>query len=362
LGSGLPVARSEQLLDILRLRSAVAEEQVHPELLQAQVEVSTPVCESLDQVRSSLAGLRSAVSTAAAQVGCGVAASGAAPVRGQVPIPVTAQARYLAISADAPRLVDEQLINGMHVHVAVPDRDSGVAVLNRIRPWLPVLVAMGANSPLWDGHDTGFASWRTVVFGRWPVSGAPPAFADAADYGRRTQALLDTDAIRDRGQVHWQARLSERFPTVEVRALDVQLRVEDAVLFTGLIRALVVRALELERSGAPAADGHPELIAAANWKAARHGLDADLADPGSPPGRPNRHRPAAEVVGALLDELGPSLEQSGDYQEVAAGVHRLLRDGTGATRQRRAFADGGLDALIDELLLVPGPVSTLGRI
>lgn len=98
---------------------------------------------------------------------------------------VTDQARYRAMLTQAPQLVAEQLVNGMHVHVGVPSRDTGVQILNRIRVWLPTLTALSANSPLWDSHDSGFASWRTVIFSRWPVSGMPPHFADIADRDRR---------------------------------------------------------------------------------------------------------------------------------------------------------------------------------
>ncbi|MFD0381954.1 glutamate-cysteine ligase family protein [Streptomyces stramineus] len=139
----------------------------------------------------------------------------------------------------------------MHVHAAVPDRSAGVAVLNRIRLWLPVLVAMAGNSPLWRGEDTGFASWRTVIFGRWPVAGPPPAFADGPDYDRRVADLVSSGAIADTGQIYWQARLSEHYPTIEVRCFDVQLTVEDAVMFAGIVRALVATALREEDAGLP---------------------------------------------------------------------------------------------------------------
>lgn len=100
---------------------------------------------------------------------------------------------------EARLLVDEQLICGMHVHVGVPDRETGVAVLNRLRVWLPTLLALSANGPLWDGRDTGFASWRTIIFGRWPVSGPAPYFAGLADYEARADALLESGLVPDRG-------------------------------------------------------------------------------------------------------------------------------------------------------------------
>ena len=340
-GSGLPVPESRRVRETADLMPALLPDEVEPELLQAQVEIATPVCESLDEIAQHLNRLRGSVARAASATGCRLAATGAAPLRGPEPVPVTSKARYRAMAGDAPQLVDEMLINGMHVHVAVPDRDQGVTVLNRIRPWLPVLVAMGANSPIWDGGDTGFASWRTLLFDRWPVSGPPPVFADAADYTARTQALLDAGALRDLGQIYWQARLSERYPTVEVRTLDVQLRVDDAVTLAGLVRALVLDALA--QGPATGQGGVPsEMVAAGNWQAARHGLGGQLIDPrdGSP-------RRAGDVVAALVEQLGPALKESGDLERVGAGVERLLREGTPAERQRRAFQQGGVEALLE---------------
>jgi carboxylate-amine ligase len=341
--TALPVPVADAVSASASLAPGAEAGEVHPELLQAQVEVATPVCTALEEVGGHLLRLRHAVAEAALSCGCLVAASGTAPLRGAVPVPVTPEHRYLSLAVQAARLVDEQLINGMHVHVAVPDRDTGVAVLNRLRPWLPVLVAMGANSPLWEGQDTGFASWRTVVFGRWPVSGPPPRFSGGPDYDRRLEALLASGIIADAHQVYWQARLSDRYPTVEVRCLDVQLTADDAVMYAGIVRALVRTALRAERSGRGQPRCSPELLHAANWHAARYGLGGTLVDPRGV------SRRAGDVVAALLDHITPALEENGDLREVSALVHRLLRDGTPADRQRRAMATGGIRALVELL-------------
>ncbi|MFJ8693283.1 carboxylate-amine ligase [Streptomyces roseolilacinus] len=340
----LPVALADEVRRAAGLGPIAENEEVQSELLQSQVEVATPVCSDLDEVGGHLLRLRHALGTAAEKNGCRIVATGTAPYREPGPVPVTESARYLAMRSQAPQLVDEQLVNGMHVHVAVPGRPAAVAALNRIRPWLPVLVAMSSNSPLWDGHDTGFASWRTVIFGRWAVSGPPPSFADAADHDRRVRTLLDSGVISDTGQIYWQARLSERYPTLEVRCTDVQLRVDAAVMFAGLIRALVTTALRAEESGAPLPDCPPELLQAANWHAARHGLSDLLMDP------EGRARRAGDVLCRLLDSVSPALEDAGDTREVTSLVHRLLQQGTPADLQRRALAEGGLPALADLLI------------
>jgi carboxylate-amine ligase len=342
--SGLPVPLADEVRAGADLESAVNPGEVQPELLQVQVEVATPVCRDLKEVGGHLSRMRHALSAAAEKAGCRIAACGAAPFTPAVPIPVTNSPRYRAMLIDAAQLVDEQLIAGMHVHVAVPDRATAVAVLSRLRPWLPVLVAMSANSPLWHGSDTGFASWRTVVFDRWPVSGPPPLFRDAADYEHRVQALLTSGVIRDRGQLYWQARVCEHYPTVEVRAMDVQLRADDAVMLAGIARALVATVIREERMGLPFPTPSPEFLAAANWYAARHGTADMLVDPLTA-----QPRKAGDVVSLLMAYLEPGLQESGDAGQVLALARRLLQEGTAADKQRHALQSRGANALVDML-------------
>lgn len=340
--TGQPAEQAEKVRAAAGLEPFVVDREIQQELLQGQIEVATPVCGTLEEVGGHLLRLRHAAAGAAEAHGCRLAACATFPLRRRGgPVAVTGQARYRAMQKQAPQLVAEQLINGMHVHVGVDGRRTGVEVLNRIRVWLPTLTAMSANSPLWDGHDTGFASWRTIVFGRWPVSGLPPHFADEADYRARVQRLVSTGIIADTGQLYWQARLSERYPTVEVRCLDVQLRTDDAVMFAGIVRAVVDTAVREAAEGRPAPDGPAELAQASMWQAARYGLSGALI---GPDGR--RHR-AGDLVGRLLEHIGPALDAAGDTREVTSLVHRLLQRGTGADRQRQALTAGGLGAVTD---------------
>lgn len=345
---GMPAPLVEGVRRTAGLGPLADREEVQDELLQAQIEVATPVCSDLEEVGGHLLRLRHAVGSAAEANGCRTAATGAAPLRGSGPVPVTPRPRYLRMEGEARRLVDEQLINGMHVHVAIPDAETGVAVLNRIRMWLPALLAMSANSPLWDGQDTGFASWRTIVFSRWPVSGPPPHFDGLADYERRLDALVASGVIADRGQVYWQARLSDRYPTVEIRCLDVQLGADEAVMLAGIVRALVATAIAEEKAGLPVPPYAPELLQAATWHAARHGLNSSLLDA---QGRP---RSSGDVLCSLLRHITPALEDAGDLRQVGGLVHRLLQDGTPSDRQRRALAEGGLPGLLG-LITGAGP-------
>ncbi|MGI5509335.1 carboxylate-amine ligase [Streptomyces sp. CA-106131] len=342
--TGRLAAQGEKVRASAGLAPFVTADEVHSELLRAQVEVDTPVCDTLEEVRGHLLRLRNAVTGAAQAHGCRMLASGTPPVAEGPPVPVTDKERYRVMQRQAPQLVAEQMVNGMHVHVAVPNRSMGVQVLNRLRLWLPTLTAMAANSPMWEGHDTGFASWRTIIFDRWPVSGVPPHFADETDYDRRIQRLVAAGLIGDTGQLYWQARLSERYPTVEVRCLDIQLRIDDAVMFAGLVRALVDTSMREATAGVPVPEWEPELVEVAMWQAARYGLSGELVAPDGCRCR------AAEAVHGLLEHVSAALDAACDTAEVTTSVQRLLREGTGAERQRRALANGGLQAVTDMIV------------
>lgn len=345
-GQGLPAARAREVLLAASAPRGPWQADLQHELLQAQVEVATGVCTTLDEVRAQLTDLRRVVAAAAERAGCRLATVGAAPfVDGVGSVPVTEKPRYQGIHDRAPGLVEEQLINGMHVHVGVDDRTEAVGVVNRIRAWMPLVLAISANSPVWQGRDSGFASWRGIHFARWPVEGPPPAFADLEDHERRVEALLGTGAVMDRGQLYWHVRLSERYPTVEIRVADVQLDVETAVVLAGVIRALVVIALAEHRADGmlPVSQAVPlEVLRAATWRAARDGLAGQLADL-----RAGGVLPAARAIERLLEYVDDALAAAGDQEVVSAGLRRVLERGTGAQAQRSALADGGDAALID---------------
>lgn len=335
-----PAPRNSRVLSGARTLLGSGPGDLSPELLRTQIEIGTPVCRELDEVAEHLGRMRRLVGEAAAAAGCRVAATGAGPCRGPDPVLVTEGPPYEELAGDTPPLIHEHMINGMHVHVGVEDRELGVGVLNRLRPWLPALTAMAANSPLWDGRDTGFASWRTIAYGRWPVSGPPPLFSDARDYRARTAGLIEAGMIRGRGQLYWQARLSDRYPTVEIRAMDTQVGAEEAVMFAGLVRALTTTLVGQVRQGSALVPVPQELLSAAVWHGARDGMAGTLFDPVR-----LRPAPAADVVTTLLEYVAPALKDAGDLDRVAGAVTRLLSEGTGAARQRAAWERGGPLAL-----------------
>jgi YbdK family carboxylate-amine ligase len=339
--SGLPAHRAAEVQALLEAEPEISDDEIQRELLSCQIETATPVCETLAQAEDSLLTFRRTFADAAARAGTIGAATGTAPWIPQTYPELTDKQRYEDLRATAPGIVGDQFVNGLHVHVGVPDKEHGVQALNRIRPWIPLLTALGVNSPYWLGRDSGFGSWRVVHYRRWAVQGVAPWFADAADYERRITALSATGAILDRGVLTWVARLSDRYPTLELRACDVQLEAGDAVLLGALTRALVVTALhDAEQDSAPLVPD-PELLDAALWQGARDGMEHHLVDLATA-----EPVPARQHLEAFLDHVGAALEAEGDTGQVREGLAAAVERGTGAERQRRAMRDGGLEALL----------------
>ena len=304
---------------------------VQQELMRFQVETGTRVCTGLDDLGRELIRLRRLAAAAAAQLGCRLVASGVAPYGTPGLAAVTGQPRYRELARRYGPVVAEAGTCGCHVHVGVPSRDLGVQVLARLRPWLAPLLAVTANSPIAGGHDTGWASWRYVIQSRWPTATPPAAWPDAAAYDAAVRRLIARGAALDERSVYFLARLSPRYPTVEVRVADVCLDAGTAVLLAGLTRALVATALAEARRGTPAAAPSRQ-VAAALAAAARQGLAGAGADPVT-----GQVVDAPALRSRLLDHVYPALSDHGDTETVTGLLRRLEDRGTGADRQRALF-------------------------
>jgi carboxylate-amine ligase len=300
------------------------------ELFRHQLEIRTEPALRVDDVVEQLVRRRRAAGEAAAACDLGVAACAAVPLGVEEP-EVTPDDRYRDMVETFGEVARLGSTCGMHVHVAVESEEEGVACLDRIARWLPVLLAVSTNSPFAAGRDTGYASWRTQMWSTWPSAGPSETFGSVAGYRRACDRMIASGAARDRGMLYWDARLSDRHPTLEVRLLDVTTDVADAALLAALVRALVESAAEEWRPGSELVTWRSEELRAARWRAARYGLSADLLDPAT-----HELKPARDVVMALVDLVGARLDRAGDTALVEAGVQRVL-GATGATRQRSAY-------------------------
>ncbi|AZM56975.1 glutamate--cysteine ligase [Streptomyces sp. WAC 01529] len=310
-----------------------------------QVEGKTPPCGTLGELREELRRVRSAVVAAAADEGARPVACGTPLLGMRAPIPLNGGAHYRAQLATFRSLYDTFAFCGLHVHVQVPDRDHAVLVSNHLRPWLPVLVAMAANSPFWEERDSGYCSWRTLGATRWPVAGPPPYFSSAAHYDTLASALRETGATLGERSLYWDVRPCAHLPTLEIRAMDAATSVEEAAVFAVLVRALVVRALERVRRGDPGPAMDEALLRAAYWRCARDGLTGHSLDP-----RTHRLVPTSHQVRQLLAHARPALAEHGELPQVTAVLRRLFAHGGGAERQRSVHARAGsLADVVDDL-------------
>jgi carboxylate-amine ligase len=332
--------------------------QFEKELKQAQTEHASSPTASLTDLAAELTRQRNQLVEAARRRGARLIASGTSPV-GDASA-TTEDDRYQHMERRFAALQRDELTCAMHVHVGVDSDDEAVAVLDRIAPWLSVLAALTANSPLHEGRDTGYASYRRIVWNQWPTAGPTNSFRDPAAYRRLVQDLIDTGAARDQGMIYFDARLAADYPTVELRICDVCIDVEDAVAIAALSRALVQTAAEADgRHEVPV-----ELLRAASWRAARFGMTGDLVDltraAGSSP-----VAPAWELAEALVGHVRPALDEAGDTERVRQALSRIRARGTGAERQRAAAADGGLSGAVAAAMVVaeeePAPDATARR-
>ncbi|MCA4135602.1 glutamate--cysteine ligase [Arthrobacter sp. M4] len=346
------------------------------ELKLEQIETQTRPCrrhaELLHQIRLG----RSMADESARRHGARIAALATSPLDALTH--TTPDPRYAVMMERFGLTVHEQLTCGFHVHTAVDTSEEGVAVLDRIRDKLAVLTALSANSPYWHGVETGFESYRTQAWNRWPTSGPSAVFGSEANYRNVVSRLIGTGVLLDEGMIYFDARLSRHHPTVEVRVADVCLRAEDAALIAVLVRALVETAAREWQAGKEPSTVPTGLLRLASWQASNYGLQTELLD-----FRTFRPAPAADVVWSLVEYLSPVLQEQAELDVAKAGVSAILQRGSGSVEQREAakraraadpdLDDGGLAAVVahavrltmrgadDEVDTRPQPVLTWVR-
>lgn len=304
------------------------------ELQQQQIETDTIPHTDMVALGDGVRAWRDHAITAARRAGARVIASGTSPL--PVGAAIVGKPRYLKMVEHFGLTTTEQLTGACHVHVSVESDDEGVGVLDRIRGWLPALLALSANSPFWQGEDTKYASFRSQAMVRWPTAGPTEAFGTAEGYHALIASMIASGAILDEGMVYFDARLSHHYPTVEIRVADVCPDAADTVLVAALCRGLVDTAAAAWRAGEEPLPLSVSMLRLMSWRAGRFGIEGELIDP-----RTLKPRAAREVVADLVDHVRAALRENGDEALVDAQVEQVFARGNGAMRQRAVLEKTG---------------------
>ncbi|MGV9787302.1 glutamate--cysteine ligase 2 [Streptomyces sp. NPDC003435] len=324
------------------------EQVFEPELQRQQVEFATAPQTRADELAAEIRRCRAEAGRLAGRTGAAVAALGTSPL--PVSPTLTADSRYRWMAERFGLTLSDQLTCGCHVHVSVDSDEEGVAVLDRMRPWLPVLLALSANSPFWQGQDSSYSSYRSQMWGRWPSAGPTDLFGSADRYHERVRDMVGTGVLRDQGMIYFDARLSAQYPTVEIRVADVCLDPDTTVLLALLCRALVETAAREWQAGEPPARLETSLVRLAAWQAARFGLEEHLLHPLT-----MRPAPAETVVRALFDHVRDALDDHGDTKGAQDTLSGLLKHGNGAMTQRAILRrTDSLRAVVTECVRLTG--------
>lgn len=320
--------------------------QVKPELFQSVLEVATKPCVDLAEAGRELRELRALVVDIADRNGMGVGAAGTHPFARYRDQHVVERERYLALYEELRWIAERELIFGTHVHVAIDDADTAIYVADGIRRYLPLLLALSANSPFWEGRDSRMQSARTPVFRAFPRVGVPPHYGTWEIYSARVEQMMRSGAIDDYSYLWWDVRPHPGIGTVETRVFDQATDVEDTLAYAALTQSLAHRLAQTYAAGEPLVEVPFELVDDNKVRAAIRGMDGELLDLAV-----GEHRPARELARRLLDELGDSAAKLGCEAELAR-IGEILERGTGSKRQLAVAAESGGDlrTLVDEVI------------
>jgi carboxylate-amine ligase len=304
------------------------------ELFQFTIETQTPVIERPGDAADELATIREALVRHATDHGYRIAAAGLHPTARWRELDHATKPRYRA-QLDRIRYPQHRNItSGLHVHVGVDDADKATWIANRLRWYLPFILALSANSPFWNGFDTGLASARAKVFENLPNTGIPTAFEDFDAYRRFERRMVDTGSINDRGELWYDVRPHTGHGTVEVRTPDAQADPGRVLAFAEYVHALVVDLAERYADNESLQTLRREVLDENKWRAMRYGHDAEFVA---------RSGEGTESVATLVDDESDRLGVD--------GLGTVFDEPSGAARQRRVHDNGGAEALRESILL-----------
>lgn len=337
---------------IVEAASKEIEDQVKAEMHQAVVEVGTTICNNIDEARDEIIKLRNHISEVADELGLRIGAAGTHPFSAWQKQLITKHPRYDEIISELQDAARSNLIFGLHVHVGIQERQMALHIANSIRYFLPHLYALSTNSPFWEGRNTGFKSFRTKVFDKFPRTGIPDFFESIAEYDDYINLLVKTGCIDNAKKIWWDIRVHPFYPTIEIRICDVPLTAQETVAIAALVQALVAKLYKLRQSNLNFMIYKRALINENKWRASRFGLDGKLIDFGK-----EEEIDTRKLIYEILDFIDDVVDDLG-CREALEYIPVILEKGTGADRQLKIYEETGdlqkvVDFIIEETLKEP---------
>jgi carboxylate-amine ligase len=324
-----PVTRElkSHIEEILDDGKIILQERVKPEMHQSVVEVGTEICDTIQDARKDVVFLRKTLSDLAAKKGLRIAASGTHPFSHWIDQKITEHERYKMIVEDMQQVARANLIFGLHVHVGMPDRETGLQIMNTARYFLPHIFALSTNSPFWLGTNTGFKSYRIKIFERFPRTGIPDTFESLSEYEDYVKLLVKTQCIDNPKRIWWDIRLHPVFNTIEWRVCDIPMRLDETIALAALMQAVTFKLYKLFKQNLGFRIYRTRLLNENRWRAARYGISGKLIDFGK-----ESEVDTKSLIYELLDFVDKEIDELGSRNEINH-IHEILRSGTGADRQ-----------------------------
>lgn len=320
----------------------VIKDKVKAEMHQAVVEVGTDICQDIDEAHRDVSALRKTIGDIAHGLGLGMGASGTHPFSHWERQLITDHVRYNEIVNELQEAARSNLIFGLHVHVGMESREMANHIANSTRYFLPHIYALSTNSPFWEGRSTGYKSFRTKVFDKFPRTGIPDAFESIEAYDNYVKLLIKTNCIDNAKKIWWDLRVHPFFNTVEFRICDIPMTVDETIAIAALFQAICARIYMLRSKNLNFIQYSRPLLNENKWRASRYGVDGYLIDFGK-----EEEVNTRALIYELLDFIDPVLDHLGSRHRVAY-VHKILEGGTGADRQLAVFEKTkSLPAVVD---------------
>ncbi len=310
-------------------------DKIKAEMHQAVVEVGTDICKNVDEAFNEIQTLRTGVSEIAKGLGFSIGASGTHPFSLWEQQLISTSTRYQELLNELQQAARSNLIFGLHVHVGMEDRKMAIHIANTARYFLPHIYALSTNSPFWETRNTGYKSYRSKVFDKFPRTGIPDYFESIEAYDNFIQLLIKTNCIDNGKKIWWDLRVHPVFNTIEFRICDVPMTIQETITITALFQAICAKIYTLRRQNINFINYQRALINENKWRASRYGIEGKLIDFGK-----EKEVPVKDLVNELLEFVDGVVDELGSRSHIEK-VHQIFEQGTGADRQLKVFKETG---------------------